>query len=156
MNISGIAKGISGVVKKTAGKVNKTTGKAALDGVALGIGVTKEMGKAAFNMAVGASATFADTFLEYDENKINAFGGIKASNIGKMAVMGFALGATVLDGTEAYDNSKKGTPQGVVGPTPRIEPRIDNSNRYGRPSFTAESYGAGGDLVFALNNLRRG
>jgi hypothetical protein len=152
MNISGIAKGISGVVKKTAGKVNKTTGKAALDGVALGVGVTKEIGKAALDVAIGASATFADTFLEYDEDKINVFGGIKANNIGKMAVLGFALGATVLDGIETYDNNKKGTPQGVVGPTPRIEPRIDNNNRYGR----AESYGAGGDLVFALNNLRRG
>lgn len=149
MNISGIAKSVSGVVKKT-------TKKAALDGISKGTKATKKVGKAALDTAAGVTEKFADTFLEYDENAENAFGGIKANKLGKIAVAGFTLGATILNGIETYDNNKKGTPQGVVDPTPKIEPMADNSYRYGRANFAAENYGAGGDLVFALNNLRRG
>lgn len=51
---------------------------------------------------------------------------------------------------DTYDMDRAGIPNGAVGPTPQMPVLDEYSARQ------AEMLGAGGDLVFAMNNNRRG
>ena len=64
-------------------------------------------------------------------------------------MIGIGTMAGIREGYDSYTTSRMGTMNGFETSTPKM-PAIENSKDM------AESYGAGGDLVFALNRNRRG
>ena len=81
---------------------------------------------------------YGDTFLKAGLNKK-----------GSALMLGTGALAGIRDGYDSYTMSRMGTMNGFEISTPKL-PAIENRQDM------AESYGAGGDLVFALNRNRRG
>lgn len=80
-----------------------------------------------------------------EPKQINNLSDIKLSKTGKALLGGAALISGVVGAKNAFESSRMGTNTGeVFTATPR------------QPSFEEMNAGASGDLVFALNNLRRG
>ena len=105
-------------------------------------------GKTVAGLTVGASKLASDAFFEYDPVKHKNFTGVGLNKAGKIAALGIAGISSILGAFDTYNQSRAGVPSGgLVTSTPNI-------NDYQRNA--AETYGAGGDLVFALNRNRRG
>lgn len=124
--------------------------------VALTVGKgTKEAGRTMLDAFVGGSKKIGDVLVDFDKNLVGSAErplGLKFTKKGKMIGAAVTAGAAILGANRAYDNSRVGRPDGVVVPTPTMEgPSMDNYQ-----DRMAESYGAGGDLVFALHKNRRG
>lgn len=101
--------------------------------------------KQAAGTVVGLGEGISKAFLETDPLKHkNLIGGVGLNKAGKFAAGVVGLGMLVSDGIDSYNQSKMSTPNGMVTSTPNID--------YAGP----EQYGAGGDLVFAMNKNRRG
>lgn len=103
--------------------------------------------KTAAKAAGSSLGKFAETMVK--ENS-GAMFGYSLSGKGKLLLMGAAAVSGILEAGNTYDQIRMGTPAGIVNSTPRPEP-LDNFQK-----DMAETYGAGGDLVFALNRNRRG
>ena len=71
------------------------------------------------------------------------------NNKGPALMFGIGTVAGIREGYDSYTKSRMGTMNGFEISTPKM-PSLENSQDM------AESYGAGGDLVFALNRNRRG
>lgn len=86
-------------------------------------------------------------------------GNIRLNKAGKIAAGVIGLGFALSDAFDTDNAIRQGRPMGVVTSTPSYDepatstPSLSNPSNYSR---YAESYGAGGDLVFALNANRRG
>jgi F0F1-type ATP synthase membrane subunit c/vacuolar-type H+-ATPase subunit K len=124
--------------------------------VALTVGKgAKEAGRTMLDAFVGGSKKIGDVLVDFDKNLVGSAErplGLKFTKKGKMIGAAVTAGAAILGANRAYDNSRVGRPDGVVVPTPTMEgPSMDNYQ-----DRMAESYGAGGDLVFALHKNRRG
>jgi hypothetical protein len=117
-----------------------------------GLKAGRAVGRTAMNIGAGVVKSFSDTFLEVDPKFENAIDGVKLSKWGKAAAGAFVLGASILGANDSYNKSRMGTPSGAMTTTPIMDgPSTDYYTRN-----AAETYGAGGDLVFALNRNRRG
>lgn len=106
--------------------------------------------------AAGAGKLFSDAFIGTDPKKYGDMPfkmGLNKAGIATMLAVGAVAG--VMDGFNAYTKSRMGTPAGIENSTPII-PQYESPDMSGRDMrrFRSEDYGAGGDLVFALNKNR--
>ena len=106
--------------------------------------------------AAGAGKLFSDAFIGTDPKKYGDMPfkmGLNKAGIATMLAVGAVAG--VMDGFNAYTKSRMGTPAGIENSTPVI-PQYESPDMSGRDMrrFRSEDYGAGGDLVFALNKNR--
>lgn len=135
---------------KIAGKIGKVgleaTGEAT-------IGAVKGSAKAIAGTTVGIGDSIAKTFFEVNKEKHNnLIGGVGLNKKGKFAAKLIGLGMIAAGMAQTEEDIYKGTPSGFATSTPVMDgPSMDNYT-----ARQAETYGAGGDLVFALNNNRRG
>ena len=128
-------------------KASKEIGKAALD-----IAVKTSAGsvQAAVGLTGGLTESFMKSFITTDPKKYgDTFLKAGLNKKGTALMLGIGSLAGIRDGYESYTNSRMGTMNGFQVSTPAI-PSIESSKDM------AEEYGAGGDLVFALNRNRRG
>lgn len=106
--------------------------------------------------AAGAGKLFSDAFIGTDPKKYGDMPlkmGLNKAGIATMLAVGAVAG--VMDGFNAYTKSRMGTPMGVENSTPAIpQYEAPEMPRKNSRRFRSEDYGAGGDLVFALNNNR--
>ena len=125
------------------------TSKIFLDGAAIG---TQAVG----GTIVGAGKLFSKTFIGTDPKKYADMPfkmGLNKAGTTTMLAVGAVAG--IRDGYDSYTNSRMGTPTGVENSTPVIpEYESPEISRRNMRHFRAENYGAGGDLVFALNRNR--
>ena len=125
------------------------TGKILLGGAAIG---TQAVG----GTILGAGKAFSKAFIGTDPKKYADMPfkmGLNKAGITTMLAVGAAAG--IRDGYDSYTNSRMGTPTGVENGTPVIpEYESPEMSRRNMRHFRAENYGAGGDLVFALNRNR--
>lgn len=125
--------------------IAKAAGKATLEGIGnTAIFTGKQVAKTAAESTVTMGDAISKAFLKVDNTKPNMIGNVRLNKAGKVAATLLALGTMANDARKTYDDSRAGTPTGMVTSTPNID--------YAGP----EQYGAGGDLVFALNQNRRG
>lgn len=103
-------------------------------------------GRIGANVGLGL-ADFASSLVK--ESKDMPFG-YKVSGKGKALLLGAAAIGSIVGANNAYTESRMGTPTGIVNSTPQM-PVLDNFQR-----DMAETYGAGGDLNFAMHRNRRG
>ena len=116
-------------------------------GVTTAEGVSKiayNVGHTAGSVAAYGVKTVGDNLLRENPKRLLGF---ELNKKGKAAFLTVGLGASILGANDAYDQSRMGTPAGYVTSTPSFR---DYNN------IAAENYGAGGDLVFALNKNRMG
>jgi hypothetical protein len=115
----------------------------------------REVRRTALDALVGGAEKVGSALVDFDKSLLGSVErpfGLKLTGKGKMIGAAYVAGAALLGANKAYDNSRVGRPDGVVVPTPVMEgPSMDNYQ-----DRMAESYGAGGDLVFALHKNRRG
>lgn len=103
------------------------------------------LGRTGLNMAAGATKLTSDTFLQESSERLL---GYEFNKLGKAAFVG-GMAYSGISGAIDYENELyQGTPTGVITPTPSL-PRTSMA-------MDAQNYGAGGDLVFALNRNRQG
>ena len=125
------------------------TGKILLGGAAIG---TQAVG----GTILGAGKAFSKAFIGTDPKKYADMPfkmGLNKAGITTMLAVGAAAG--IRDGYDSYTNSRMGTPTGIENSTPVIpEYGTPEMPRRNMRHFRAENYGAGGDLVFALNRNR--
>ena len=97
---------------------------------------------------VGKSLT--DIIIEQSPTRFkDNFMNLGMTNRGKLIIGAAGIAAGFKGGWDRYNESRSGQMVGAAGPTPEIT--MEN------PKGTmADMYGAGGDLVFALNHNRRG
>ena len=106
--------------------------------------------EASIGLTGGITERFTKSFITTDPKKYgDTF--LKAGLNKKGSALMFDIGtmAGIRDGYDSYTTSRMGTMSGFETSTPKM-PSLENSQDM------AESYGAGGDLVFALNRNRRG
>ena len=117
------------------------------------IGSVKGSAKAIAGTTVGIGDSIAKTFFEVNKEKHNnLIGGVCLNKKGKFAAKLIGLGMIATGMAQTEEDIYKGTPSGFATSTPIMDgPSMDNYT-----ARQAETYGAGGDLVFALNNNRRG
>lgn len=106
--------------------------------------------------AAGAGKLFSDAFIGTDPKKYGDMPlkmGLNKAGIATMLAVGTVAG--IMDGFNAYTKSRMGTPAGIENSTPVI-PQYESPEmpRRDMRRFRSEDYGAGGDLVFALNKNR--
>ena len=113
-----------------------------------GYQTARNIGEVGIHASLGAWDFTNRHFLRDGDNLI----GKEFNKKGKGVLFGGALLFSVVGANDAYTESRKGVPSGVLTPTPVIDgPSTDYySDR------SAESWGAGGDINFALNSLRQG
>lgn len=113
-----------------------------------GYQTARNIGEHGFNTSLGVLDFANRHFLRDGENLI----GKEFNKKGKGVLFGGALLSSIVGANDAYTESRKGVPSGVLTPTPTMDgPSTDYySDR------SAESWGAGGDINFALNSLRQG
>lgn len=117
------------------------------------IGAAKGSAEAVAGTSVGLGKKIANNFFEIDKVKHNnLLGGVGLNKKGKFAAAMIGAGLIMSDMFKTENEIRKGTPSGFATSTPVIDgPSMDNYR-----ARQAETYGAGGDLVFALNANRRG
>ena len=98
------------------------------------------------NIMATAAKSFSDNFLRESDK---SFLGYKFNKKGMLLMAGIAGISSILGGGDAYLESRRGMPAQETLMT--STPNLDNFQYR-----AAETYGAGGDLVFALNKNRRG
>ena len=129
------------------GEVAKNIAKTALNISAKTVALPLE---ASIGLTGGITERFTKSFITTDPKKYgDTF--LKAGLNKKGSALMFGIGtmAGIRDGYDSYTTSRMGTMNGFEISTPKM-PAIENRQDM------AESYGAGGDLVFALNRNRRG
>lgn len=117
------------------------------------IGAVKGSAEAVAGIPVGLGEKIANNFFEIDKAKHdNLLGGLGLNKKGKFAAAMIGAGLIMGDMFKTENEIYKGSPSGFATSTPVIDgPSMDNYR-----ARQAEAYGAGGDLVFALNANRRG
>ncbi len=144
-----LAKKIGSATADIAGDVAATTGNFA-------VGAAKGTVKTTGGLIAGIGKSLSDKFLEINPKNKNIFGGLSLKkNLGtKAALVGIGLGMILNEGFEVNNEIDKGVPMGAATSTPEIDNTWQSMDNY--QSRSAEAYGAGGELVFALNANRRG
>ena len=129
------------------GKVAKNIAKTALNISAKTVALPLE---ASIGLAGGITERFTKSFITTDPKKYgNTFLKAGLNKKGSALMLGIGTASGISDGYDSYTVSRMGTMNGFEISTPKM-PTIENRQDM------AESYGAGGDLVFALNRNRRG
>lgn len=121
-------------------------------------GAAKGVAEVGLGLPVGIGDSLVGLF-EQGEKKSNSLGGLKLNKKGKIALGIVGLGLSMNDAIDTYDEIQQGTPSGFMTSTPVMEitpPEAMGPSTDNWYSRSAEAYGAGGDLVFALNANRRG
>ena len=139
---------------KNGAKIVGKIGKAGLEATGEAtIGAVKGSAKAIAGTTVGIGDSIAKTFFEVNKEKHdNLIGGVGLNKKGKFAAKLIGLGMIAAGMAQTEEDIYKGAPSGFATSTPVMDgPSMDNYT-----ARQAETYGAGGDLVFALNNNRRG
>lgn len=136
---------------KALGRSAAIAGASAVD---LTVSAASTAGKTAANITAGIAKTIDEKLLEVSDDSLM---GKKLNKTGKILMAAIAVGSSVLGMNDAYDRSRSGEnyDQKIVTNTPDFEDK-DNPSLDNYWSRSAEAYGAGGDLVFALNRNRRG
>lgn len=147
-NKESIGKAIGGALE-SFGEIGLRAGKTAGNAVMYGAekAATAGLGVADF---VGETMLHKLTEAEAAKEAGSRMFGHKLSGKGKFIMAGVIAGSAIMGGFRQYNEDRLGAPTGMMDLTPRPEPLDDNASRM------AETYGAGGDLVFALNANRRG
>ena len=129
------------------GKVAKNIAKTALNISAKTVALPLE---ASIGLAGGITERFTKSFITTDPKKYgDTFLKAGLNKKGSALMLGIGTASGISDGYDSYTVSRMGTMNGFEISTPKL-PSIENRQDM------AESYGAGGDLVFALNRNRRG
>ena len=106
--------------------------------------------EASIGLAGGITERFTKSFITTDPKKYgDTFLKAGLNKKGSALMLGIGTASGISDGYDSYTVSRMGTMNGFEISTPKM-PTIENRQDM------AESYGAGGDLVFALNRNRRG
>ena len=106
--------------------------------------------EASIGLTGGITERFTKTFITTDPKKYgDTFLKAGLNKKGSALMLGIGTASGISDGYDSYTVSRMGTVNGFEISTPKM-PTIENRQDM------AESYGAGGDLVFALNRNRRG
>lgn len=103
-------------------------------------------GKVAANVSLGIGE-FASTLVRESKDMPLGF---TLSKKGKALVAGAAVIGSIVGANDAYTESRMERPTGIANSTPQM-PVLDSFQR-----DIAETYGAGGDLNFAMHRNRRG
>ena len=129
------------------GEVAKNIAKTALNISAKTVALPLE---ASIGLAGGITERFTKSFITTDPKKYgDTFLKAGLNKKGSALMLGIGTASGISDGYDSYTVSRMGTMNGFEISTPKM-PTIENRQDM------AESYGAGGDLVFALNRNRRG
>ena len=129
------------------GEVAKNIAKTALNISAKTVALPLE---ASIGLAGGITERFTKSFITTDPKKYgDTFLKAGLNKKGSALMLGIGTASGISDGYDSYTVSRMGTMNGIEISTPKM-PAIENRQDM------AESYGAGGDLVFALNRNRRG
>ena len=129
------------------GEVAKNIAKTALNVSAKTVALPLE---ASIGLAGGITERFTKSFITTDPKKYgDTFLKAGLNKKGSALMLGIGTASGISDGYDSYTVSRMGTVNGFEISTPKM-PTIENRQDM------AESYGAGGDLVFALNRNRRG
>ena len=127
--------------------VSKNIGKTALKIAAYGSAGTAQT---ALGLGGGLAESFVKNFITTDPRKYgDTFLKAGLNKKGTALMLGAGSFAGIRDSYDSYTKSRMGTMNGFEVSTPKI-PGIESS------MDMAEEYGAGGDLVFALHQNRRG
>ena len=106
--------------------------------------------EASIGLTGGITERFTKSFITTDPKKYgDTFLKAGLNKKGSALMLGTGALVGIKDGYDSYTTSRMGTMNGFEISTPKM-PTIENRQDM------AESYGAGGDLVFALNRNRRG
>ena len=106
--------------------------------------------EASIGLTGGITERFTKSFITTDPKKYgDTFLKAGLNKKGSALMLGIGTASGISDGYDSYTVSRMGTMNGFEISTPKM-PTIENRQDM------AESYGAGGDLVFALNRNRRG
>ena len=106
--------------------------------------------EASIGLTGGITERFTKSFITTDPKKYgDTFLKAGLNKKGSALMFGICTVAGIREGYDSYTKSRMGTMNGFETSTPKM-PSLENSQDM------AESYGAGGDLVFALNRNRRG
>lgn len=139
---------------KNGGKRAQKYGTKTLEVLGEGtMAAAKGTAEAVAGTSVGLGKKIANNFFEIDKAKHNnLLGGLGLNKKGKFAAAMIGAGLIMGDMFKTENEIYKGTPSGFATSTPIIDgPSMDNYR-----ARQADTYGAGGDLVFALNANRRG
>ena len=129
------------------GEVAKNIAKTALNISAKTVALPLE---ASIGLAGGITERFTKSFITTDPKKYgDTFLKAGLNKKGSALMLGIGTASGISDGYDSYTVSRMGTMNGFEISTPKLT-AIENRQDM------AESYGAGGDLVFALNRNRRG
>lgn len=129
------------------GEVAKNIAKTALNISAKTVALPLE---ASIGLTGGITERFTKSFITTDPKKYgDTFLKAGLNKKGSALMLGIGTASGISDGYDSYTVSRMGTMNGFEISTPKM-PTIENRQDM------AESYGAGGDLVFALNRNRRG
>ena len=127
--------------------VSKNMGKTALKIAAYGSAGTAQT---ALGLGGGLTESFVKNFITTDPRKYgDTFLKAGLNKKGTALMLGVGSFSGIRDSYDSYTKSRMGTVGGFEVSTPRIT-GIESS------MDMAEEYGAGGDLVFALHQNRRG
>lgn len=106
--------------------------------------------KGALYPAAEVGKKLTDIMIKQDPVKFkDNFMNLGLTTTGKAFIFTAAGAAGIKGGWDKYTESRSGQMVGAAGPTPEVA--IENAR-----GTMADMYGAGGDLVFALNQNRRG
>lgn len=130
-------------------------GKVALAATKGAYEVGKGVGETLTTEAVGASRVVGKTLFKSSDEYDNLMK-TKLTGAGKIAFTGYALGASAVGAVETYDELRLGTPSGMISNVPTSQDYQYEMSQMQSRTPKASSYGAGGDLVFAMNANRRG
>ena len=131
--------------------VSTGVGKAVGKGIThIAIPAVKGATEAIAGPAIGVLDVVSRASFFRDPKKFpDSFGHFGMSGIGKGIAVAGALIAGIKGGVDSYNQAKMGQSYGLETSTPQ-------NILYDVRQDLAETYGAGGDLVFALNQNRRG
>lgn len=176
--IAGLAGGVVGAsiipMKNGLGKIGELAGEAvhkkyqtlkspggmanaldkASDSILSTAGRVTSVGAGLAAAPIGVTKSIAGNLLKDVDPSEGSLFNIKFNKKGKALMAGIALFSAVSEGNDTYNEIRKGASTGrVLGPTPSFmeEQRQVERNNSVR---MAEEYGAGGDLIFALNRNR--
>lgn len=141
----GVGEGAVGLGKRTPG-ILEGIGGATISAGKRAVPIAAAAGKITANVGLGL-ADFASTLVK--ESKDMPLG-YKISGKGKAMLLGAVAIGSIIGAHDTYTESRMGTPTGLINSTPQM-PVLDNIQK-----DMAETYGAGGDLNFAMHRNRRG
>lgn len=134
-----ILKSVANATENVLAGIGVATAKGTAEGA---IPAAKKIGREALNWTTGIAKTTADLTLRENPNRLL---GYEFNAIGKTAFIGAMAIGGISSGLDNRDQMYMGVPGGLVNSTPSMN-----------MATMAQDYGAGGDLVFALNRNRRG